>query len=465
MDVRWAKQPVADAFFRPRNGRDVGSECFYFLLGFLATLAVLYPCAGQAFRVFGYHPRVIASVLLGVVALASFTRFSLDRARNGLAALALLLLILAFVYADTVQREYAFRVQLDTEYYSGKLARFYQICLPVFVLGYLVSASRHRPAFVRGTWWSVFVCGLIGLCVLGWHSDYFLGQTSSMVHSFTEEGLFSTIALSIVISLSAILLVERIPWKGRDFAWLALLGLAQLFAILLLRQRAHLIVLTVFVLARFWVGRTKVVSLLAVTIFFGLAITVIVNQYREYLVTETVRLYWTAAADGLMVETRMDLFLEAQAGIREYPMGQGLGSFSFNHFNKYPHNCILEAFYEMGVFGALCVGSICLMALSRLLTLFARQRHAGPGQSAWFLHAAVLFLLAHAMKANPLEDIGIFVYFLFIAPDMRLGGKKAGKRRAARWGAYAPSLGRRASPRWPRPRAPVVGPRRLGTPA
>ncbi|HUT88506.1 MAG TPA: O-antigen ligase family protein [Thermoguttaceae bacterium] len=438
----------------------MGSECFYFLLGFLATLAVLYPYVGQAFLVFGYHPRVIASVLLGIVALASFTRFSLNKARNGLAALPLLLLILAFVYADTVQREYAFRVQLDTEYYSGKLARFYQICLPLFVLGYLVSASRRQPAFVRGTWWSAFACGLTGLGVLACHSEYFLGQTSSDVHSFTEEGLFSTIAMSVVISLSAILLVERIPWKGWDFAWVPLLGLAQLFAILLLRQRAHLIVLAVFVLARFWAGRTKVVSLLAVTILFGLAIAVIVNQYREYLVTETVRLYWAAAADGLMVETRMDLFREALAGIREYPMGQGLGSFSFNHFNKYPHNCVLEAFYEMGIFGALCMGFMCVMALSRLLTFFARQRHAGPGQSAWFLHAAVLFLLAHAMKANPLENIGVLVYFLFIAPDVRLPGKKshgleAGSgARLSRWRGHG-------THRSPRPRRAALAPQRL----
>ena len=463
MDVRRAKQPVADAFFRPRNGRDLGSECFYFLQGFLATLAVLYPYAGQAFRWFGYHPRVIASALLALVVLVSLVRFSLSKARNGLAVLGLALMVLAFLYADWVQRDYAFRVQFDTEYYGGKLARFYQVCLPLFVLGYLVSASRHQAAFVRGTWWSIFVCGLIGLCVFAWHRDHFLGQTYSMVHSF--EGGFSTIALSIVIGLSAILLVDKIPWKRWDFAWLPALALVEFFVILLMRQRAHLIVLAVFVLARFWAVRVKLFSLIAVTILFGVGVAMVVKHYREYVVPETVRLYWVAAADGLMVETRMDLFQQAVEGIREYPMGQGLGSFSFDHFNKYPHNCVLEAFYEMGLFGGLCVGAMCVMAFCRLLALFARPRHSGPSQATWFLHAAVVFLLAHAMKANPLEDIGIFVYFLFIAPDMRLGGKKAGKRRAARWGAYAPSLGRRASPRWPRPRAPVVGPRRLGTPA
>jgi len=460
MHGRPAKLPVADAFFRPWSGRDLGTECFFFLQGFLATLAVLYPYAGQAFRWFGYHPRVIASALLALVALVSLMRFSFDKAKNGLAVLCVALMVIAFLYADWVQRDYAFQVQFDTEYYSGKLARFYQICFPLVVLGYLVSGSRRQTAFVRGTWWAVFVCGLIGLCVFALHRDFFLGQTSASVHSF--EGGFCTIALSIVIGLSAILLVERIPWKRWDYAWLPALAIVEFFVILLMRQRAHLIVLAVFVLARFWAVRAKLFSLIAVTILFGLGVVVVVKHYREYVVPETVRLYWAAAADGLMVETRMGLFQQAVEGIRECPMGQGLGSFCFDHYNKYPHNCLLEAFYELGLFGGLCVGAMGVMACLHFVSLFARPRHSGPSPPTWFLRAAVVFLLAHAMKANPLEDIGVFAYFLFISPDVRLPYRKADRRRHASPAAHAPRWGRRPLRTWPRPRAPLAGPQRPG---
>jgi len=460
MDGRRARQPVPDVFFRPRSGRDLGSECFYFLQGFLATLAVLYPYAGQAFRWFGYHPRLIASALLALVAFVSLLRFSFNRTRNGLAVLCVALMVIVFLYADWVQRDYAFQVQFDTDYCSGKLARFYQICLPLMVLGYLVSGSRHQAAFVRGTWWSIFACGLIGLCVFAWHRDFFLGQTSASVHSF--EGGFCTIALSIVIGLSACLLVDKIPWKRWDFAWLPALAIVEFFVILLMRQRAHLIVLAAFVVARFWVVRARLFSLIAVTILFGLGVLVVIKHYREYVVPETVRLYWAAAADGLMVETRMGLFQQAVEGIRECPMGQGLGSFSFDHFNKYPHNCVLEAFYELGLFGGLCVGAMCVMACCHFFSLFARPGHSGPSPPTWFLCAAVVFLLAHSMKANPLEDIGIFAYFLFISPDVRFWPQKAHKRRALGPGPRAPTLVRRPAPSWPRARAPVVGPRRLG---
>ncbi len=460
MDGRRAKQPVADAFFRPRHGRDLGSECFYFLQGFLATLAVLYPYAGQAFRWFGYDQRVIAWVLLAIVAFASLLKFSIGNARNGLAVLGIALMVLAFLYADWVQRDYAFRVQFDTDYYSGKLTRFFQICLPLFFLGYVVSPSRDRAAFVRGTWWSIFVCGLIGLYVFAWHRSYFLGQTSSIVHSY-DRG-FSTISLSIVIGMSAILLVEKIPWKGWDFAWLPALVLVEFFAILLVRQRAHLIVLAFFVVARFWGARTKLFSLIALTILLGVGGAMVVENYREYVVPETVRLYWAAAADGIMVETRMDLFSEAVAGIREYPMGQGLGSFSFDHFNKYPHNCVLEAFYELGIFGGLCVGCISLMACCHLPSLFARRGRSRGVPSTWFLNAAVLFVLAHLLKASPLESIGLLAYFMFITPDVRLWGRKAGKRRARR-DAGAPGLDQHTFSGRPRTTARLGAWRRLRT--
>lgn len=460
MDGPRAKQPMADAFLRPRGRRDLGTEYYYFLLGFLATLAVLYPYAGQAFRWFGYHPRVIASGLLAFVALLSLLRFSLHKARNSLLILCVALMVIAFVYADWVQRDFAFQVQFDTEYYSGKLARFYQICFPLVVLGYLVSGSRHQVAFMRGTWWSIFVCGLIGLYVFTWRRGEFLGQTFAMVHSF--GGGFSTIALSIVLGLAAVLLVEKAPWKGWDFAWLPALALAEFFALLLLRQRAHLIMLAVFVLARFWAARVKLLSLIAVTILFAVGVALVVKHYREYVIPETVRLYWAAAADGLMVETRLGLFREAWEGIREYPWGQGLGSFSFDHYNKYPHNCVLEAFYEMGIFGGLCVSAMCVVACCHFFMLFARPKDSGPDPPTWFLHAAVVFLLGHMLKANPLEDIGVFVYFLFIAPDLSLWGKAPSRLRTVNGRAHASRPGRSTRPRWPRPKAPLAGPQHAG---
>jgi hypothetical protein len=442
--------PVANSFSRLRYGSDAASEWFYFLQGFFATLAVLYPLFGPVFTPFGYHHRIIASTLMGIVAVASFTRFSVGRARNALLASGVLVLALAFLHADPLQREYAFRVQFDVGYYNGKLARMFQIFLPILVFAYLVSASRRQAAFVRGTWWAILVCGLIGISIHASHAEYFLGQTSREVHAFMDEGTFSPASLSIVISLSAILLLERIPWKGQDFAWLTVLGLAQFFAVLLLRQRTHLIMLAVLVLMKFWTERTKLFSLVAVTIAFAIGVDMIVTHYREYVITETVRHYWQAAASGLMFRTRFDLAIQAMEGIRQNALGHGLGSFSLDHFNKYPHNCVLEAFYELGVLGALCVGFMCLTALRHIRGLFARQRNGEVVQSTWFLHAAVVFLLAHVLKSGSLEHIGSFAYFLFIAPEPRPLGKRFG-RWTWRWRADVPNWGARVAPELARP--------------
>ncbi len=397
-------------------GWDFAPARFYFLQGFFATLAVLYPYFGRAFTTFGYHNRVASSVVIGIVIIASLANFTFKRARNGLAVLTVLLLILAFLYADPLQRSQIFRIDFDTEYYSGKLSRLFQICLPVFLLGYLVSSSCDRLSFVRGTWWAIFASGLIGLGVVACYGEYLLGQTNIMAHDFKEDQHFSTISLSVVISMAMILVLQMMPWKGRDFVWLLLLSLAKFFAILLLRQRAHLIMLASFVLARFWTRRARLVSLTAVAIAFALGLMGVINHYGDLVITETVRDYWRAAAEGHMMESRMELAALAIEGIRDEPMGYGLGAFALHHRARYPHNRLLEASYELGIPGALCVGAICFLAAAHVGSLFVQRLSSSRDRSVWFLHAAVLLLLAHGMKAGSLEGIHILVYFLFIAP-------------------------------------------------
>ncbi len=427
-----------------------------YVLGFLATMAVLYPMAGQSFSLFGYHSRLIASVLIAVASLASMSTFSLSRARNGLALLCVAFVVLAFLYADLLQREAAFRIRFDTEYYNGKLARILQICLPVLVLAYLMSPSRHHAAFLSGTRCCIFVCGLIGLAVFFSYADYYLGQTFSDVAALEQEGTHHTCGISIVLSLAAILLLDRFPWKGWSFPCLSLLALVLLLAVLLLRQRAHMIMLAVLVLARFWSARTKLFSLAAVTIAFALVVGWIVGNYREYVLTETVRAYWQGAADGRMVEGRMELALQALEGIRTCPTGLGLGAFSLDHANKYPHNCVLEAFYELGVLGAIVVGSMCLMGLRQLPVLFRKRAASDPGAEGWFVRAVVVFLLAHVLKSGSLEHIGIFVYFLFITPNVFREGEKSRHPRPGD-SAHAALMGPHAMHRPARLRRPAPG--------
>ena len=402
----------------------------YFLQGFVATFAVLCPCFGRAFTIFGYHNRVVSTVLVAIVVVASIPLFSYSRARNSLGALTLALLALAFFYADHVQRAEIFRIQFESDYYDGKLARLLQMSLPVLVLGYLVSSSRLRLPFLRGTWWAIFVCGLIGLGTLATYRRFFLGQTAEIASSFDGEELFCTIALSLVVSLAMILVLEMVPWKGRDFIWLPWLSLALFFSVLLLRQRAHLIMLSLFALTRFWGKKRKLVSLAAVAIVFGLGIAMIVRHYHDLVITETVRGYWVAAADGRMVRSRTDLAALAIAGIREDPSGHGLGAFDLHHYKPYPHNRFLEAFYELGVLGALIVGWMCLSGLRHVRGLLLPQGASLASRSTWFLHATVVLMLANELKSGSLEGIGLYLYFLFIAPSVSRLPRRAGRSAA-----------------------------------
>jgi hypothetical protein len=149
---------------------------------------------------------------------------------------------------------------------------------------------------------------------------------------------------------------------------------------------------------------------------FGVGAGMVIRQYHDLVITETVQLYWSAAVDGRMVRSRTDLAALAIAGIRENPWGHGLGSFSLHRYKPYPHNRFLEAFYELGILGAACVGWMCVAGLRHLRGLFFTRHGPKSSPSVWFLHAAVVFLLAHELKAGSLECINIYVYFLFISP-------------------------------------------------
>jgi hypothetical protein len=461
MNHRHAKHPKGNSAHLLLQVSDAGLARYYFFQGFVATFAVLYPFFGRAFDVFGYHNRVVSTVLILIVIVISIPRFSCARARHGLGALVLGLIALAVLYADPVQRGELFHVQFETGYYEGKLARLFQLSVPVFVLGYLVSSSRVRSSFIRGSWWAIFVSGLIGLGILITHRQYFLGQTCEISSSFQEQQLFSTIGLSIVLTLATILVLDTVPWTGRDYLWAPWCGLLMVLSVLLLRQRAHLIVICLLVLARFWNKRRRLASLAAVAIVFGVAVGMVIKHYRELVITETVQLYWAAAADGRMVRGRTDLAALAIAGIRENTLGHGLGAFDVHHCKPYPHNRFLEAFYELGIGGAVCVGWMCVLGLRRLPGLFTAQQSSRASPSLWFLHAAVVFLLAHELKAGSLECISIYIYFLFITPTVsRLGDLRGQTTVPLR--AHAPGIHGRSTAR---PRAGLPpGQRILGRP-
>lgn len=461
MNHRNAKHPKGNSADLLLRVSDAGLARYYFLQGFVATFAVLYPFFGRAFNVFGYHNRVVSTVLILIVIVISIPRFSHARARHGLGALALGLTAFAVLYADPLQRGEIFHVQFEMGYYEGKLARLFQLSVPVFVLGYLVSSSRVRSSFIRGSWWAIFASGLIGLGVLITHRRYFLGQTCEISLSFHDQQLFSTIGLSVVLTLATILILDMVPWTGRDYFWAPWCGLLLVFSVLLLRQRAHMIVICVLVLTRFWNRRKRFASLAAAAIVFGVAAGMVIKHYRELVITETVQLYWAAAANGRMVRGRTDLAALAIAGIREDPLGHGLGAFDAHHSKPYPHNRFLEAFYELGIGGAVCVAWMCVLGLRRLPGLFTAQHSSRASPSLWFLHAAVVFLLAHELKAGSLECISIYIYFLFITPTVSRLAEPRG-RTTVPLRAHVPGMHRRSTGR---PRAGLPpGQRILGRP-
>jgi O-antigen ligase len=285
------------------------------------------------------------------------------------------------------------------------------------------------PALMRG-----MRLALAGTCLLAVGVALLRRDLFVDVDAVGMEGLrraFSLTGFPLVLAISAVWMLPTRPTP-----WAALIGSAALVGMacleVLIRGRFHamtLCALAVLVLVgppwRFWAGRLAA-GLVVAALAVGLYLSVVPRMGGSY---DYLRGLTVGRVGG-----RPLIFREAWEGFVTHPWGQGIGGFARQEPTYgYPHNIVLEAAYELGIAGLVCLVAIYLSVGWRACQLWGVLTYRPLG--------ALLFLVfLHMTKAGDLGTMAFHWVFLYRLLVMTPWAGEGGH------GARATPPGRQARP-------------------
>lgn len=411
-DIRASSGRIASLAVR---GAHMESPSFLFIFGFFTILGLLLPFYGRSFSFFGIHVRIVSYLLLASACLITLPSFRFRDARNDLGLLLIVFLALTLIHAAPVQFKSLLTMQYKQPYYEGKLALIFQISLPYLIAGYIISPLRDKKPFIRGAWWGLIAAGILAFIILFFHRKYFLGGTYKLAAQFPSLNIFSTISMSIMLSLGTIALIGTNPKSNYQGIPAFICGSFFVLCIFLLYQRAHLIIIALIIVARFLKLRLK--SIIIYSVAFAAVIGALFFFATEQVFNVHVVGYWHEALKGYMFKGRLEMWVPPLIEALKNPLGSGLGHYALVHeVDLYPHNVFIEAFYELGILGALSIGIICAWGFLHALNILPGRQQLPELKDKWFLSGIVFFCLVHDMKSGTLAYFYLMPFFMFIAP-------------------------------------------------
>lgn len=390
---------------------------------------MLYPLLGQSFQIAGIPNRVIGLALMivsGCLAL-SVREKKLPPLFTVICSAGLIFTCL--LHADPIHFRYGIATSRAAEtYFQLKLAYILCFVLPAIILATLLSMIRASDSMMFGICLGFLNAGIIAALLFAINKQFFIGQTYELAHEFSRKtALFSVLGFSQLSAYALFSLVGLRAFLAKRIGKLDILlvGICCIWIIqvLLLRQRAHAIVLAGFILAVPFLSKRRGpigVSILAGIIF--LSTTLLIG---EAMFGETFIDYWRMFASGEAFSVRAGILSFVTENGSQSFLGRGLASFSLDYPDPallYPHNILFEAYYELG-FSGLSFLTVCYFLLlynsARLLTPW----RGDPLQKAFA--ACSVFASAHYLKAADLGASDVFFFFCIVVSSLNVPSASA----------------------------------------
>lgn len=406
-------EPIETSYAAFIHSRHSAPKAQY-LVGLLASFALLFPLLGRV-TILGDIPARVFAVPSMLLCLWMLLIYGLwGNSRHIITGTIVLLVFLVLWHSDSWQYASLLSLSIGSDYYSSKLIRFAIQSIPPIVLFLFVSGLSNSPRFVTG------IChGTIGLSIFAFINlinlrMFFLYADTFTAQDFQDHQYFSTIQFSALITAGCLSVMCTKPKTIMIQVMKFILMACMLIAVVLLRQRAHLIFIAGAMLIA--TALTRGVRFRSFTIMIGSVVVVVVafTMFAGTAVTD----YWVRLYYGDGIDIRKELFSTAiSEGIRNWE-GHGFGAYSLiDNFFNYPHNIFAEAFYELGIFGAtLILFLICygFAQLPRLTDPYIPEMPFHPAVIVWLM----LFFLLHSLKAGDFtSSLYYFVCFLIITPS------------------------------------------------
>jgi len=303
---------------------------------------------------------------------------------------------------------YAGVVEPMTPYGEDKLNHF-----AILAIGAYLGAFRQKPVteqLVRGMRLMLFLTLIVATLVAFKNREMFLYAESWGISALRSA--FAITAFPLVIAMAVTCVIPR----KLNPLWLLISGGVVLVGAILevfVRGRFDamlLCILTAMVVLGPPMKHMFIRVLLAVMLLM-LAVAVYINVLPQ-LGDSFLYLTWMNPEN---IGGRSELYREAIDGFLKFPFGQGIGSFSqIEPLMSYPHNFLLEAAYELGIAGFLCVLLIYFNVARRVWQFWLSPPHR-------ILGALLIVLFSHMLKAGDIAMLAfqwIYLYLLFIATPL-----------------------------------------------
>ena len=381
-------------------------------------MGVLYPYLGRPGDL-GIHARFWGGVALLASCVIAYLKKDETTNHVNLSdiGITLVLFITYVIFSNQSQIADIFPPSLSGDYVVRKLSIFIYAAIIPAVLVRIVLVLKLNKEVLSGVLIGFALLSLFALIIVFQYWNYIFMATNQVTRELKALNEISTIGLSLIFTIAYFSLVIVTSSRKNFYLYKVPFLLLLISMVILLRQRAHLF-LIVFLSVPFFIKNWSkkdgliIMSMIAVGVV-ALLLTVDFSNFADTKLSK----YWVKVIQGELFDTRLPIFQAAIDGIIAQPWGHGVGAFASNHPAwSYPHNLLLESFYETGIIGGVIATYIVIMVATQVWRFYKAYFTDKNASSMLFSYGSILLLLLlHQLKAGGIESIGVLLILWYLS--------------------------------------------------
>ncbi|OAD23540.1 O-antigen ligase-related protein [Candidatus Thiomargarita nelsonii] len=406
-----------------KQGKDASmSLSKIYLAGFLAYSGLCIPYFGHSFSFFGIHNRLLGLFVLIMAMLLGVRYFKLRRNAFNFFLLVAFFFLLLIIYSDYSQITQVFTFTFDqSQYYESKLSVALIVSIVPAIVGLVLSEIAINKEFRQGFVRAMLLWSLVAIIVGTQNSEYWFADYSKKAE-WKNLVVFSQISMTILHLAGLVIFLVNIMNNKYIVFSVALFVVSSFFVIVYQQRSAWIYVILVTIYLFYVVSGSDIIKiikraiLLSVVLLLGFIVAIKIGVF-----TDSVIAYADQLIRGEVLSTRTPMYMIAWNGFLDNPLGNGFGAFSISgSYARYPHNILLEALYELGIFGGVVILILLYISSKTILQLLRLGKHDLDLLSIGLFFG---YLLIVSLKSGDMAGLELLITMTLMFSNYQLRNK------------------------------------------
>jgi hypothetical protein len=394
-----------------------------FLFGLFAALAVIVPLFGQSFRVSG---RTLSLLPLVLSLCAYFvSRRAVPKSRILIAIGVLLAVYIGLVFLSANSEQFGFLVHPslwsghDSDYIASKLTLFVVFCFPPILLAVLAWTVEAQREMQDGLVAGFITAAIIGALILlssaagAIHTD---AAVSNAWYLGAGRAHFSIISMGLIFIIGGLAALSKIGTGLWQSTAISIFVGCMIFGAFWLNRRIDTILFVIVIFAtlghRFAISpslrKPRYLLMAAIPLVLIFAVSNATNL--AYWINIASGLHYREEFAGDIVSAEA---APAASSVWSTLFGHGLGAYAkIRPETFYPHNLLLETFYETGSIAAIVLVALIILSLIGPAIALFQRRITSAGL---FFAGTAILLIGVSTKSGDVTSAGLILMFAILA--------------------------------------------------